>query len=69
MPVVNTGIFCLGMITIFRETLISWAGGADLVYFLFIGLIGVNFLVEMAINVVLSPAIVRIISARKKGIA
>jgi uncharacterized membrane protein len=65
-PIVNTGVFCIGMITVFRETLISWAGGTSLVYFLIVGLIGINFLIEMAVNVVLSPAIVRIIKARRK---
>lgn len=65
-PVVNTGIFIGGMALFFRETLALWAGGTDLVYYALIGLTGVNFVVEVLINLVLSPIIVRIINARGK---
>jgi len=34
--------------------------------YLFLGLAGVNFLVEVAINVLLTPAIVRLLDLRKK---
>jgi uncharacterized membrane protein len=66
-PVVNTGIFCLALILFFKEVLTSWAGGTDLIYYVFIGLIGVNFLIELGINVVLSPIITRIIDISKKA--
>lgn len=66
-PVVNTGLFCLGAVAVFRPLLEQWAGGTDLVSYVFLGLIGVNFLVEMGINVVLSPVIVRILRAVKVG--
>ena len=46
-PVVNTGIFLLAMFTIFREQLISIAGGTNTVYFAFVVLAGVNFIVEL----------------------
>ncbi len=65
-PVVNTGLFCLGAVAVFQPVLEQWAGGADLVTYVFTGLIGINFLVEMAINVVLSPVVVRILHARLK---
>ena len=64
-PVVNTGLFCIGAVAVFRPILEQWAGGADLVSHVFMGLIGVNFLVEMGINVVLSPVVVRILHAVK----
>lgn len=64
-PVVNTGIFLLGMTLLFHETLVAWAGGISLVYFAFIGLAGINFLVELGSNVVLSTVAVRIIKASK----
>ena len=63
-PVVNTGLFCIGAVAVFRPLLDQWSGGADLVSYVFMGLIGVNFLVEMGINVVLSPVMVRILRAR-----
>ena len=62
-PVVNTGIFLLAMFTIFREQLISIAGGTNTVYFAFVVLAGVNFIVELAVNVVLAPVIVGIMNA------
>lgn len=62
-PVVNTGIFLLAMFTIFREQLVSIAGGTNTIYFAFVVLAGVNFLVELAVNVVLAPVIVGIMNA------
>lgn len=65
-PVVNTGLFIAGMALFFQETLRVWAGGTDVVYYALIGLTGVNFVVELLVNLVLSPIIVRIINARGK---
>ncbi|MCL2397181.1 MAG: ECF transporter S component [Defluviitaleaceae bacterium] len=66
-PVVNTGLLLAAMYFIFPDFMALWAGGAATVYFLFIGLAGVNFLIELAINIALSPAIVRVIQTVKKG--
>ena len=65
-PVVNTGLFCLGMRFFFYDTLVAWAAGQSLVYYVFIGLIGVNFLLETLINLVCSPIILRILNAVKR---
>lgn len=62
-PVVNTGIFILGMVLLYHETLVTWAGGTSVVYYIIFGLTGVNFLVELCVNVVLSPVVARIIRA------
>ena len=62
-PVVNTGIFCIGLTLFFHDTLVAWAGGTDLVYYIIFGLTGVNFLLELAINLVLSTVIVRVVGA------
>lgn len=59
-PIVNTGLFVCGMFLLFKDTLYAWAGGTDIVMYVLFGLAGLNFLVEFLINVVLSPAIVRI---------
>ncbi|MDR1116727.1 MAG: ECF transporter S component [Oscillospiraceae bacterium] len=61
-PIVNTGIFIAAMMLLFRDTLIQWAGDTSVVYYAFIGLTGVNFLLEFAVNIVLSSAVVRIIN-------
>ena len=73
-PVVNTGLFMLGALAMFKPLLLEWAagwaeqtgrGGVSLLVYVFVGMIGLNFLVEVGINVVLSPVIVRILKIRK----
>ncbi len=66
-PIVNTGIFLIGLFLFFRPVLEAWAGGTDIVYYALISMTGVNFLVELGVNIVLSPVIVRVIQAIKKG--
>lgn len=68
-PVVNTGLFIAGVLVFFRSTLEVWAGGANLVYFIIFGLCGINFLIEMALNLVLSSIIERIINYRVRALA
>ncbi len=68
-PVVNTGIFLLGCVVFFLESIRTWgfdSGFENVATYLIVGMTGVNFLVELAINIFLSPAIVRIIEASKK---
>lgn len=70
-PVVNTGMFIAGLAIFFYDTLTSWAignGFDNLVLYVFVGLAGVNFLIELGINLVLSPIIARVIAARRKGV-
>jgi hypothetical protein len=65
-PIVNTGLFCLAMEMFFHKILVQWAGGTDLVYYVFFGLIGINFLIELGINIVFAPVLIRIIRAVNK---
>ena len=70
-PVVNTGLFVVGCELFFMPTISEWAAGAGFPSagnFLIFGMIGVNFLAELAINIVLSPVIVRLIRIRKKEV-
>lgn len=55
-PVVNTGVFILCMLTFFKDVLSAWAGGGDLFAYILTGLVFANFLPELIINVVFSPA-------------
>ena len=64
-PIVNTGIFCLAMVLFYRDILLQWAAGTSVMYFMIFGLVGVNFLLEVAINVVLCPTVARIIKIEK----
>ena len=65
-PVVNTGLFVCGMFVFFSDTLTAWAGGSNVVTYVIVGLAGFNFLVEFLINIILSPAIIRIVDVVKK---
>jgi len=65
-PIVNTGLFILGTLLFFKDTLIEWAGGTDLVFYIITGLVGVNFLVEFVINVVAAPFMRRVEKGMKK---
>ncbi len=67
-PIINTGLFVAGMFLFFKDTLSAWAGGTDVMIYVLTGLAGINFLVEFAINIVLSPAIVRIVAVVGKKI-
>ena len=62
-PIVNTGVFCAGMLLFFEERLVQLAGGTNLLAYTLLTLAGVNFLVELGINILLGPAIVRILKA------
>lgn len=67
-PCVNTGLFLLGCRLFFMETISGWAsalGYPSAGNYMIFGLVGVNFFIEMAINIILSPVIVRIINLRK----
>lgn len=64
-PVANTGLFILGMLLFFTSTLESWASGQGVLYYVIFGLTGINFLVELAVNLVLSSGITTIIKYGK----
>ena len=64
-PVVNTGIFLLGLSIFFRPVLFAWAGKTDIVFYVLFMLTGLNFLVELGVNMVSAPIIVRILKAIK----
>ena len=68
-PIVNTGVFLLGCFVFFFSTIESWGlamGFENALQYMFIGLVGGNFLFELITNIVLCPAIVRILNLRKK---
>ena len=68
-PITNTGLFAIGMLIFYKTLLDQWAiefAFANAISFLMIGMIGLNFVVEFAINVALIPAVLRIITVVKK---
>ncbi len=66
-PVVNTGIFLLGSVVFFMDTIRTWAAGTNVFVFMIVGLVGFNFLFELAVNMILSPVIVRLIQLGTKA--
>lgn len=68
-PVANTGVFLLGCQLFFLETINEWAGMygyADAGTYMIFGLAGINFLIELGVNIVLAPIITRLIRLGKK---
>jgi len=68
-PIVNTGLFLVGCKLFFMDTISEWAqasGFASAGAYMILGLVGINFLIEMAVNVILSSAIVRIVRIGKR---
>lgn len=57
-PIVNTGLFASLALLCFYDTLTSWAGGTNTLNYLFLTMIGVNFLIEFGLNSFLSPAFI-----------
>lgn len=69
MPLVNTGIFLLGCWAFFLDTVRAWGEGfgyTNVFAYMIFGLVGLNFLVEFAINFILGSAIAMIIKIVKK---
>ena len=66
-PIVNTGLFVLAMVLFYQPQLQAWAGGTAVATYVVTGLVGVNFLLELGVNLVLSPTITRLIAAGRKG--
>lgn len=69
-PVTNTGVFLIGCLLFFMETIASWAEaaglGANVGQYMIVVLVGLNFLFELGTNIILSPIVVRLLDIRKK---
>lgn len=68
-PIVNTGIFLIGCVLFFMEAINGWAAAAGFENagaYLIVGFVGINFLIEMGINIVLSSIIVRVLKLEKR---
>ena len=63
-PIVNTGLFVSALFVFYYNLMSESAIANDFanaVTFIFIGIVGLNFVVEFAINVLLIPAVLRVI--------
>lgn len=68
-PIVNSGIFAIGMFAFFGDALLADAAfstrGSSLIAIVFLGLIGVNFIIEFIVTSLISPALCKTITAAK----
>lgn len=68
-PVVNTAVFLLGCRVFFFDTVRSWGealGYENVGAYMIFGLTGLNFLIELGINLMLVPVIARLIRIGKR---
>ena len=67
-PLVNTGVFLLGCVIFFWDTVAEWAAmagfGDNAVGYVFGVMVGINFLIELGLNIVLGPIIIRTLKLR-----
>ena len=64
-PVVNTGVFLIGCLLFFMETIGGWADamgfGANVGQYMIVGLVGANFIFELLFNVVFLSTIISLL--------
>ncbi len=65
-PVMNTGFFILGCLLFFMDFVKQLAGATNAFVFILVGFVGINFFIELGVNLVLSPTIVKLIRIGKK---
>ena len=69
VPVTNTGIFLVGCKLFFFETIKEWASGLgfeNAYTYMIVGLVGINFIFELVINIILSPSVVGAVKVLSK---
>ena len=62
-PIVNTGVFIIGVFVFFLKYFLTDGMTVSALIF---GFIGVNFFIELAVNIILCPAVVRLINYKNK---
>lgn len=73
-PVVNTGVFLIGCLTIFYKylpdigSILKISDIGNPITFVITVLIGFNFLFELALNIILAPVIVRLTDMGRKAL-
>ena len=66
-PIVNSGVFLLGSLVFFLDLIATWAPASQgTVAYIFTGLIGINFVIEVAVNLILVPTVYRLIEIYSK---
>lgn len=70
-PVINTGIFLLGCLVFFFDAVTSMANaeGSSVFLYLIVVFVGLNFVFELVLNLLLSPALLRLVDLGKKDLS
>ena len=69
-PTVNTGVFLLGCLVFFLQTITEWGkafGFENVGRYMIFGLVGGNFIFELITNIILAPIILRVEKAVRKA--
>ena len=68
-PIVNTGIFILGCFVFFMDVVVDGANsqGTSVGAYILLFFVGLNFVFELIVNIVVSPAMVRILDIARKN--
>ena len=66
-PFINTGIFVLGCYVFFYDDIAVLAGTGNIFPFIVTAFVGINFLIELGTNILLSPCIIRLLNIKKKA--
>lgn len=67
-PIANTSVFLLGCLVFFMDTIRAWGesvGFSNAFVYMIVGLVGINFIIELVLNVALSPSIMKLIEIKK----
>ncbi len=67
VPIVNTGLFILGCMAMW-DTIALMADGVNVFKFIIVGLVTFNFFIELAINLIVAPALNIVYRAVEKQI-
>lgn len=67
IPIINTAIFILGAL-LMSDTIgvMAQSSGVDIIYFLVIICAGINFLIELGINLLVAPAVHSVVKVLEK---
>ena len=70
-PLINTGIFLLGCLTFFFDAVTAMASeaGSSIFAFLVVVFVGLNFVFELALNLLLAPSLLRLVDLGKKELS
>ena len=68
VPIINTGLFVVGCLLFFMSLVEQYSAGTTMnsIQFIFIGFVGINFLIEFGVNAALSSGIYSIYKYREK---